>query len=903
MNITNRILNFKGEYRGLDGQTAQENLALYGYNTEEKQSSFRLHAEQPEKIKFFGVFRKLRLYIMLAAVFVYFIAGGGSPLKGGLLLLLAFGICVLEIVFENFTAKKLWEITSTSGVVMRVVRDGEIILVKREEIVQDDLIILQGGEIVPADAHILEGNDITAEESIFTGSFSPVKKQPGADSNRELKKSCVYKGTKILSGLLIARVFAIGLDVKICGGNSKLSGNRPKSIRHTEFESVVNNASTLLTYLAAALLVGVTVVRIIAAGKAEPQDGITVLQYLSGIVLPAVSFALCTIPVSLGLIIRLCYVDGAAKLSDKYGELRRLRTVELLNSVTAICIDKDAIVEAEQTPLTAEDGANPVMLSRVSVLSCDTRRKSPTNSYEKAILIGAAFKHVDIKELHSNTLLRNYPPENGDYNNIHGNLWDINGTRLLCVKGAPEKILSFCKHGTGELFSIQRKHSAYSKEGHYVMAVAFAALNRVDEDGELAPLPKSLLDVEYNYLGLLAFTSEINAGVAAAVQSCRNSGIRVVMLTPDNKETALSIARKVGLVNSAVMTERKIITGEEVIKVPGLLESSVSVISGVTPEQKTHIIDTLKSSGEITAVFGKESSDIPALESADVGIALSRNTTERKWDSGLENSLAESTTGGAAQISDLILDADSGSSDGFVKITEAMREARGFHRNIKRCTSVAISIFITIFLFGFVSLFAVGSSGGDYILEAVFVSTLAVISTVHTAFFFMNNDSDLSNTENILRPSDFMGKNQLNKGFLYGSVFQGMSLFAAVSIMFVLFRGGEGVTASDIRSIFLAVFISGIIAMSWVVLSYDKPFYQAFARDFKKREPKLPANFSAAILMTAGLSLFLLLAVYLPFLNAAFGLSSINPVIFITSVIVGTISQLWFDFIKRRFYK
>jgi Ca2+-transporting ATPase len=844
-----KILNFKGDYKGLDSHIAQGTLDFYGYNCESKHRAREIKAQPALRV--YGVFKHLRFYLMLAAVFVYFL--GGDTLKGVLLLFLIFGLCTFEIVLENLCAGRLKEVTDTCRIMVRVVRDGEITLIKREQIVQDDLIILQGGENVPADAHILEASDVTVDESAFTKSAAPVKKHAGSDNRHELKHSCVYKGTKVLSGLLIARVSATGQDVKI---RSWSGSSRTKALSHTELESFIKKLSIPFTYAAAIILVVVFVVRLIALGGADPQEGQSILSYVAASIMPAFSFALCAIPVSLALIVRFYYVNAAMRLAYKYGNVRRLRAIETLSSVTVVCLDKDMTVDSSNTPVASVFTDNKEMLARISALSCDG---APANSYEKAININAAFNHIKTNDLRRNTLIRHYPPEQGNYNNLNGNLWDINGARLLCVKGSPEKVISFCKLNSDKLYQIQEKHSKYAKDGHHVQGIAFAQIPVVDEDGVLAEIPKSLLNVEYTFMGLIAFSSTINDGVAVAVQNCYRAGVRVVMLTDDNEETALAIAHKAGINKKDIIN-----------KVHNYIA-------------KIEVVDSLKASGEIVAAFGKDNSDTVALELSDVGICLCKYTTEHKWDTQGFDSLSHQTTGSACEACDLIFE-----EDAFAKTSIAFREARLIHRNIKRCISVAIATFIVIFLFGLVNLTAIN----DYVLEAVFVSTLTVlVIPAILTFFFMDNAID---SKSSTRPSAFIGKNKINKKFLTGSLIQGMSLFAAAAVMFILFRFNENYTAAHLRSIFMTLFTAGVLSMAWVSLSYDKPFYKSLSTG------KFTTNIPA--IMTIALLMLLPLIIYLPYINSAFGLAAINIGVFVVSLIIGAVSQIWFDFIKKRFF-
>jgi len=858
----NKILNFKGDHKGLDDYKVQENLMLYGHNTEIKADEANLGKNKI--FRFYSVFKRLRLYLMLAAVVLYFL--GGFVVQGVLLLLLTLGYCAFEILVQTHSEKKLQELTGSAEVIVRVVRDGKITLIKREEIVQDDLIILQGGENVPADAHILEASNVTADESVFTNLSEPVEKHPGSDGRRDLKLSCVYKGTRILTGILIARVFAIGQDVKI---NPEV--RTVKEIHRTEFEILINKLSVLFTYAAAILLTITAVVSILIAGtepklaveslEAAAPVAVSLLTHLTLTLLPAFSFALCTIPISLSAIVRFYYTNAATKLARKYGEMKSLRALETLNSVTALCLDRDSVIVADHTPLAAESTRNSDMLARISALSCKAEKTGAyANSYEKAISINAAFKHINTKELHKNKLIRSYVPEqDSDYNKIHGNLWEINGAKLLCVKGIPEVILSFCKMPPEQLYPIQQKMAEYAKEGHHVLAVAFANIqDEVDEEGNTiaAQIPETLLSVEYTYLGLMAFSVSINDDVPDAVRNCYRNGVKVIMLTPDNKDSALTIARKAGI------KEEGIIVGK-----------------------KADVVKSLKESGEVVAAFGggvsreKTCSCIQALELSDVSISLSKNTTPSEWDLKMET-LSESTTGSACEVCDFILE-----ENGFAKLSYVFSEARQLHRNVKRCISIALSTFAAIFLFVFVYLI----TGSSFYPDALLLSLLAVVVIPALTLIFTDNELDLDSKT---RASAFIGKGKINKNFLISAGIQGGALFVVMLIMFLIFRSIEGFTSGMLRSIFLTVFTAGSIAMAWVGLSCEKPFYKSC--DFSEWK-------SPPIIITGALLLSLPFAVYFPFVNSAFGLAFINPLWFVLSLVIGGGSQLWFDFIKKRF--
>jgi Ca2+-transporting ATPase len=893
---TAKILKFKGDYSGLDSRVAEDNLLFYGHNSEVKQ-------EEPRKIRFYGVFRHLRLYLMLLATVLYYL--GDMVTQGSLLMLLTLGYCAFEILMENHCDRKVRELTSATGVAVRVVRDGVIVLAKSEKIVQDDLIILQGGESVPADAHILEAQEVTVDESIFTSSSNPVKKYPGSDGKHELKQSCVYKGTKVLSGILIARVFATGQDVKI---RPKVKSAR--EYHSTEFELLINKVSTLFTYGAAVLLTLVAFLRLLSLGTivGTLEEGDSLLVLITAAVIPAVSFGLCAIPVSLSKIVRFYYVNGASKLAGKYGEIKNLRALEALNSVTVVCIGKDTVVDCCNTPLVAENADNKEMLMRIAALSC-TPSISPDNSYERAIYVSSAFKHIDVRELHENTLVQRYVPEKeGNYNKINGNLWDINGSRLLCIKGAPDVILSLCNMTADKLAEAKRIHSQYEQEGHCVFAVAFAKIPKkrkiYEEDGveyveEIDCVPENVAETKYSYMGLLAFSSGVKDNIPAAVKACYRAGVKVVMFTPDNKEAALAVAEKIGLqpdVGSAGLSQSRrscIITGEELerAKSEGVVLGcgGVNIYAEVTTEQKADIISLLRATGEKTAVFGgncPSCSNTDALELADVRIAVARHTTDREWDNGMDT-MSQFTTGTACEACDFIME-----GDGFIKAADTFREARQMHRNIKRCISAAISTFLVVFLFAFVNLLV---DGGSFVLEAVLISTVTVLIVPALTLIFSDNDLDLRSH---MQPSPFIGRGKINRSFLIAAGIQGLSMFAAALALYLIFRTVEGYTVEKLRAIFFNLFTAGGIAMTWVGLSCSKPFW----RSLRRRGSVLRDwRNNPAIVISVGLLLFAVLMTYLPFFNSSFGLGAVNPLVLLLSVVVGAVSQLWFDFVKKRF--
>ncbi|MCL2634640.1 MAG: cation-translocating P-type ATPase [Oscillospiraceae bacterium] len=851
-----QILKFKGDYNGLDTEKAENYLQYYGYNTDVKQ-------EKKPKINLYGVFKSIKPYLMLGAAFLYFL--GGKPVSGGLLILLTLLYCTVEIMKGRFADEKLKNLTRATDITVRVVRDGGIVLIKRENIAQDDLIILQGGENVPADAFVLEVHDAYVDESAFTKVNTPIKKIPGTDDKNELKRCCIYKGTKVTSGILIARVFATGQDTKI---RPKIRS--AKELYTTGFEAAINKFSHYSTYVALVLLIIALAFKFISASGLSADDvaSESLLVYFTMTILPAVSFAICILPAEAASLVRIYYTWGAIELSKRYGEIKHLKAIETLNSVTAVCVGKESVSSNDSTPVVGEYSGNKSMLTRIAALSC---KPTPADAYEKAIFVSAAFKHIDTKELHESELIKSYTAdEEANYHKMNGCLWDVNGAKLLCVKGEPEVVLSFCKPPSEQLFAIQKKRQEYSKEGYQVFAIAFAQIDE-DENGKVA-VPKTLFEPEYTFLGLIAFSGNIKESIPNAVRNCYRAGVKVILITHDSKETALAVAEKIGLKSGGI------ITGEELERVrfdgDKMDVSGVNVFAGIAQGQKGDIIRLLREAGEIVAAFGSDSTDTEALELADVGIALSKYTTEREWDMNIDT-LSQSTTGSACEACDFIME-----GDGFVKAADTFREARQMHRNIKRCISAAVSALAVIAPFAIINLLI----GKAFVPEAALVSLLTVVVIPLIMVMFRENKADLKTA---LRPSGFLGKGVVNRNFFIGAGIQGGALLLVQILMFFIMPYE---VIEQQRAVFTAIFFSGIISMAWVGLSFEKPFYRFFN-----------ARNKFVIYISGGLLLFLPLIVYIPGMNTAFGLAAINPLILILCLIIGAASQLWYDFVKKRF--
>ena len=814
-----QILNFKGEYKGLTSSEAEDRLRMYGLNDD------RIVEEPPYSLK--KAVLCLRFFVQAAAVILLFAAG--ELVLGVVMLFLTVMLTAADVIWQL----KLYEKESTmkrlTGMKFRVVRDGELALVRKEYLVPDDILVLQGGEKVPADAHLLETEELTVDESIFEGFDLPSEKKAGSDNSRSFpKSSCVYKNTVVMTGTLIARIFATGEDVAVKREESRLESFFEKAIRKASV--IVSSAGVFAAALTALLCF------------LRTEELKSYVDVLSQIVIPAVSVGMCFIPAQADKLVRLFYLNGAAKLNRRHAMVKNVSTVEELSAITCVCVEKSGTVTKNHIEVADVFTENQRFFINVCVLACEPVPASPA---EKAILLYSTFSGADVKDLFSNRRIATYPfSEN---TKMAGNLWEINGQRLLCIKGSPEEVLALCNVDPGEMHYIQQKKPSYTKVGRQVMAVAFAAL----EPGQNEP--EKLSSQRYEYIGLIALENSTRDTVPYAIKSCIKSGVRVIMVTGDNEETAAAIGRQIGLPSV------KTITGAELEKDPDVKArlAEAGIFARVTPEQRVKVVKMLRDVGEIVAVVGTGSDDIGLLEEADVGI-----------------SVTNASTPAAAESCDMLM-----SDDNFLAVADAVKESRQIHRNVKGALGLMLAAHTALALFALVAV----ATGGTMMFTPVLAVLLTCVLFPVAGSMFMGNTADMKSD---FISSGFVGRGVMNSSFLPKTLIMGGSLALAV-ILFYLFT--LQLEPAIHRSLLLMMMTVGVILEGFTLVSQRKSFFASV----KERH-----GFSG--MLQVGLLLLLaLILIFVPFLNTVFGFGMPNVLVLLIAMIITALFTFWPEIAKR----
>jgi Ca2+-transporting ATPase len=239
------------------------------------------------------------------------------------------------------------------------------------------------------------------------------------------------------------------------------------------------------------------------------------------------------------------------------------------------------------------------------------------------------------------------------------------GTVRLAAKGAPEAIMRLCRMDEPECASLHQEVDALARQGTRVLGVARAKLADT-------PLPNAILDVAFEFVGLVGFSDPLRAEVPDAVRECRTAGIRVVMITGDHAGTAVAVAREAGIDHSGVLTGPAIEAADDAEL--RRLVRNCSVFSRITPTQKLRIVQAFKADGEIVAMTGDGVNDAPSLKAADIGIAMGGRGTDV-----------------AREAADLVL-----LDDHFATIVRAIRLGRRIYDNLRKACCYILAIHIVI---------------------------------------------------------------------------------------------------------------------------------------------------------------------------------------------------------------
>jgi Ca2+-transporting ATPase len=541
-------------------------------------------------------------------------------------------------------------------------RNGKEVQVASHDLVPGDLIFVNPGLYLPADGIFQVVKDLQVDESALTGEAFPMTKsisglEPFSLSDKGetvVDPNCLgFAGTRVLTGLGKMRVLYTGQRTaygEIIQSVSKMPHERtPLQKSITKLVQGLIFASALLCLL----LAGVRV-----------YQGHGWLDAL----LSAATLAVAAIPEEFPVVFTFFLGVGVYRLAKQRALVRRAVSVENIGRITHICTDKTGTITLGVLQLTHMDPADG--LTDLDVLKAASAASNPDGSDPVDVAIRVA---ANLQKLATQTRSRTFPfTEDRKQETAFARVED--GQTFAYMKGSPETVLAKSNLSEEVLQQWKERTKKWACEGHKVLACARKLLTEKEADRNEEP-PSG-----FEFCGLLAFEDPPRPEVAEAMAYCQRNAISVLMITGDHQDTAIAIAKDVGLGGQfpvAVSAEDEPEKFQEkwLNDNPDFLRS-LHVVARCTPLQKLRIVNALKKSGELVAVTGDGVNDVPALKAADIGIAM-----------------GERGTRSAKEVASIVL-----ADDNFRTIVGAIKEGRQLFTNLGMSFKFLLYIHIPLVL-------------------------------------------------------------------------------------------------------------------------------------------------------------------------------------------------------------
>ncbi|MBO7085483.1 MAG: calcium-translocating P-type ATPase, PMCA-type [Bacilli bacterium] len=625
--------------------------------------------------RFFKQFANLMIIVLLAAAAVSAVISiieHESFVDVFVILFVVIVNAILGTIQEAKAEKAIDALKEMTAAQCKVVRDGKMSFIRSEDLVVGDLIVLEAGDAVPADARIIEAASLKVEEAALTGESVPEEKHASVIDAEEValgdRRNMLYMGGTVVYGRGKAIVTSVGMATEM----GKIAGILSASENEeTPLQIKLNQLSKVLTFMVLGICVIMFVVGIIRAGTINADVIVDTFMV-------AISLAVAAIPEGLAAVVTIVLSSGVTKMAKHNAVIRRLTAVETLGCTQIICSDKTGTLTQNKMTVVDYYGYNQELLAKGMALCSDAELDEANEAVgepTECALVNYAYKLGLNKHELKEALPRVGEAPFDSLRKLMSTVHEANGEDYKYIqftKGALEEVLNICKGYLDEDGSVKpitqefraqvlNKNKEMADNALRVLGLAYTTYkDSFDNDN---------LEHDLIYVGFVGMKDPIRVEVKDAIAKCQMAGIKVIMITGDHKDTAVAIAKELGIITDAsqaiVGAELDKYSDEELID----LVERYSVYVRVQPEHKVRIVQAWKAKDKVTAMTGDGVNDAPSIKSADIGVGMGITGTDV-----------------TKNVADMIL-----ADDNFATIVAAVEEGRKIYSNIRKAIQFLLS--------------------------------------------------------------------------------------------------------------------------------------------------------------------------------------------------------------------
>ena len=663
----------KSTASGLTAHEAADRLAKNGENK---------LAEPPKTslvMRFLAQLKDPMILVLIAAAAVSAITGiiseGKLEADVFIILFVVIANAVLGVYQENKAEAAIAALQAMSASQSKVLRDGDLNVVESRTLVVGDVVALEAGDSVPADCRILESAALKAEESALTGESVACDKDSAVLSGEEVplgdRKNMLYMGSSIAYGRATAVVVATGMDTEMGKIAGAIAGAEDDQ---TPLQKKLAQLSKILSFAVLGIcifILGLSIVQKLVKGEV-----LTLPAFLDSFMI-AVSLAVAAIPEGLAAVVTVVLSIGVTNMSKRGAVIRRLTAVEALGCAEVICSDKTGTLTQNKMTVVEHQAEDEQLLGKAMALCCDASlNQDDTVAGEptEAALVAYANK-IGLKKY----LLEEQAPRIAEapFDSMRKMMSTVHKTAngmVQYTKGAPDEVLRCCtgiyENGSVRPMTEDDRKNILAQNKNMAdraLRVLMAAYREYDAlPDEIKP---TTLEHDLIYIGMTGMIDPVRPEVKDAIGLCRNAGIRPIMITGDHRDTAVAIAKELGILQEG----QKALTGAELSKIPdeefNETVANYSVYARVQPEHKVRIVNAWRGKGKIAAMTGDGVNDAPSIKSADIGVGMGITGTDV-----------------TKNVADMVL-----TDDNFATIVGAVEEGRRIYDNIRKAIQFLLS--------------------------------------------------------------------------------------------------------------------------------------------------------------------------------------------------------------------